>query len=274
MSKAAANDVMAKTMRKIGFRIGLLMNTFNTIVFTTIGTLRSGHFTWSGWLFGGVVGWITGFIITSIIPVKQTQDKVLEKTKTDPNSVKGKILASLTTNFIIMPAMTCVMGIAMPMMSVKGMERGIAATETELVQLQQQQEGLKSQQAELQGKYDAMKIDIDDLQAKIDAAASPAEKAPLEGELEGKTKALDEMQSGITEMQNGIDGMQGGIDSMTESINARKGAAAGIKNSIFPSLPFNILFMTAIGITLGFIIQPLFMKLVFKSVLGTDSPPA
>ena len=270
---ANAGDVMAQTMKKIGFRMGMIMNTFNTIIFTTIGTLRSGHFSWGSWFLGGVIGWITGFIITSIINVKKTQDWVLAKTHTNPSSTKGKILASLTTNCIIMPVMTCVMGIAMPMISVTGMEKGIAATETELVQLQQQQEGLKSQQAELQGKHDAIKIEVDDLQTRIDTAESPAEKAPLEGELEGKQAALNEMQAGIDEMQSGIDGMQGGIDGMSQSITERRNAAAGIKASILPSLPFSAIFMSAIGIILGFIFQPIFMKIVFKSVLGTDAPP-
>ena len=265
---ANAGDVMAQTMRKIGQRVGLMMNTFYTLIFTTLGTLRSGHFSWGMWAIGGVLGWVTGFIVTAIIPPKKVQDWTLEKLKLSGDTFKGKLASSIVTSLILFPFMTGVMGVAMPMMSVKGMEKGIEATQTELVQLQQQQDGLKGQQAELQGKYDAMIAEIAELQAKADAAESPAEKAPLNGEIEGKTAAAEEMKTGIDEMQNGIDGMQEGINGMTESINARKGAAEGIKHSILPSLPFNLLLMSVIGITLGIIFQPLFIKIATKSVLG------
>ena len=268
---ANAGDVMAQTMRKIGQRVGLMMNTFYTLIFTTLGTLRSGHFTWSGWAIGGVLGFITGAIVTAIIPPKKVQDWTLAKLNLSYSTFKGKLASSIVTSAILFPFMTGVMGVAMPMMSVKGMERGIAATETELVQLQSEQDALKSQQSELQGKYDAILAEIETLEAQADAATSPAEKEPLNGQIEGKKNGAEEMKAGIDEMQSGIDGMQEGINGMTESINARKGAAAGIKASILPSLPLNILLMSIIGITLGMIVQPFFMKIAVKSVLGKDA---
>ncbi len=267
-----ANEVMAKTMKKIGIRMGLIMNTFNTIIFSTIGTLSSGHFSWKMWFIGAVIGWITGAIITTIIPPKKVQDWVLNKANTTPETFKGRILASLATNMIVMPVMTIVMGLCMPLMSAKGIERSIAQTEKELAALQQQQSALVAQRDELQGKYDAMQIEIDDLQVKIDEAKSPGEAEPLKGELEGKKAALAEMESGINEMQGGINEMQGGIDGMTKSIEERQNAVTGIKKSLPKTLPLSALLMTCIGIVLGFIFQPIFMKLVMRSVLGKDAP--
>ena len=52
------------------------MNTFFTIVFSTIGTLASGHFTWSSWFIGVCIGWITAQLITSFIQPNEAQDKV------------------------------------------------------------------------------------------------------------------------------------------------------------------------------------------------------
>ena len=246
-SAPVSGPMMGKMMAKVGRRVGLLMNTFNTILFSTIGTLSSGHFTWSGWLFGAAVGWCTGAVITSIIPVKDTQDWVLEKTKTDGKTLKGRLIASLSTNFIVMPAMTIVMGLAMPNLSVMNIEKGIAQTESELsaLQIQQydlkleqetlknnrltlkeeqtdlklQQTELKLEQAVLQGQYDKMEIDIDWIQKSIEKASTPAEKGALNGELEAKQSSLSEMKAGIDEMQAGIDGMQEGIDGKQKGID-------------------------------------------------------
>jgi hypothetical protein len=271
-SAPASGAAMGKLMGKVGHRMGLLMNTFNTIVFSTIGTLSSGHFTWGGWLFGAAVGWCTGAVITSIIPVKNTQDWVLEKTKTDGKTLKGKLLASLSTNFIIMPAMTIVMGLAMPSLSAMNIEKGITQTETECTALQLQQSDLKLEQAALQGQYDTMSVNIEWLQKSVDEATNPADKGKLNGELEGKKAALTEMQAGIDQMQAGIDGMQEGIDGMTTSIAERKNAVNGIRAAIPRSLPLSAILNTIIGITLGLFTQPFFIKLIMKSVFGKNAP--
>lgn len=284
---AVSGPMMGKMMRKVGKRMGLLMNTFNTIVFSTIGTLSSGHFSWLGWLVGACVGWITGALITSFIDVKETQDKVHAKTGTSPDSFKGKLLASLTTSAIIMPVMTIVMSLSMPLLSVSNMEKGIAETRTEIVQMQQEQNALKDQQhelliqqAELKGKRDAMQSDVDSLQKLVSEAQTPAEKAPLEGQLKAKQGALaemqagiDNMQTGISDMQGGIDGMQNGINGKTESITGREQAIEGIKRSLPISIPISAVVNTLIGVILGIFTQPLFTKIVMRSVFGKNPPP-
>lgn len=264
--------VMGKLMGKVGHRMGLLMNTFNTILFSTIGTLSSGHFTIGGWLFGAAVGWCTGAVITSIISVKDTQGWVLEKTKTDGKTLKGRLLASLSTNFIIMPVMTIVMGLAMPSLSAMNIENGIRQTESELATLQIQQTELKTEQAVLQGQRDTMEMDIKWIQQSIENASSPADKGALNGELESKQAAIAEMTAGIEEMQGGIDGMQEGIEGMTTSITERKNAVNGIRAAIPRSLPISAILNTIIGITIGLFTQPFFTKLVMKSVFGKNAP--
>ena len=77
-----ANDIIKQQTRKISIRMSILMNTLNTIIFSTIGTVRSGHFTIQAWLIGAVIGWITGAIITSIFPPRKVQLWILDKTQT------------------------------------------------------------------------------------------------------------------------------------------------------------------------------------------------
>jgi hypothetical protein len=76
------------------------------------------------------------------------------------------------------------------------------------------------------------------------------------------------MQAGIDGMQEGIDGMQQGIDGKSGGIQAQQNAIAGMKQSLKRSLPLSIIGMTVIGIILGFFTQPLFLKLVMRSVMG------
>ena len=354
--------------RKIGKRMGLLMNTFNTIVFSTIGTLASGHFTWKSWFIGACIGWITGHLITSFIPPNEVQDKVLKKRGISADSIKGRIISSIVTSIIIFPIMTCVMSITMPNLAMNGIKKNIAAMESEVVELYAQQSELKAQQAELiaqrnelqaqqtelkaqqsalqtsmdktienavnsataerQAAVDELNASIEELKARekdltemLEAAQSPAEKGPLngqlgpvKGELEAKTaavkeleasieatkkeiedsikngtpenpgmqkgieemqagiddmqKGIDEMQAGIDGMQEGIDGMQQGIDGKSGGIQAQQNAIAGMKQSLKRSLPLSIIGMTVIGIILGFFTQPLFLKLVMRSVMG------
>ena len=283
-AQAAANSVggpppEAIIGRKIGKRMGFLMNTFFTLVFSTIGTLASGHFTWSGWLVGAIVGWITAFIITSIFPPNEVQDKVLKKRNIPANSFKGKLLSSVLTALIIMPVMTIVMSTTMPGLAMFNIERNISKMEAEVIDLYKKQSDLESQQAdlieqrnELQGKQTALKAEI----AESVKNGTPENPGMQKG-IDEMQKGIDEMQKGIDEMQKGIDEMQGGIDSMQQGIDGKSGgieaqrnAIKGMKAALPRSLPISTVAQTILGIILGFIMQPFFLKLVMRSVLGKE----
>ena len=263
----AAGPMMGKMMKKVGKRMGFVMNTFNTLVFSTIGTLSSGHASLKSWLIGAGIGWLTGALITSIVDVKDTQDWVLAKTKLSDKTFKGRAIASLTTSVIIFPLMTVMMGVAMPMLSAKSMETGVAQTRIELMDLKQQQydlktqqydlkleqadlksqqavlvekkSGLESQRDNLQAQLDEMLVDVNALKASLEKAATPAEKGPISGQLEGKQKAADDMQAGIdginngiAEVTGGIEGQQKGIDEMQSGIEEMQSGIDGMQGGI------------------------------------------
>ena len=92
----------------------------------------------------------------------------------------------------------------------------------------------------------------------------------MQAGIDDMQKGIDEMQGGIDEMQKGIDGMQEGINGKSGGIEAQKGAIQGMKMGLKRSLPFSIIGMTLIGIILGYFTQPLFLKLVMRSVLGKE----
>lgn len=240
VNSAGGPPPMAIIGRKIGKRMGLLMNTFFTIVFATIGTLASGHFTWLGWIVGACVGWITAHLITSFIPPNEAQDKFLKKRNIPANSFKGRLLSSVITSCIIMPVMTIVMSISMPGLAIFNIERSIAQTETEVVALYEQQSDLRSQQSDLISQLSELNVQND----------------------------IGEIQGRIDKMQESIDSMQKGIDSKSKGIEEQRNAINGIKSSLPKSLPISIIAQTLLGIILGFFMQPLFLKFVMWSVLG------
>lgn len=197
--------------RKIGKRMGLLMNTFNTIIFSTIGTLASGHFTWKSWFIGACIGWITGHMITSFVPVNEVQNKVLKKKKINPESVKGRIIASLVTSCIIFPIMTLVMGTAMPRLAMSGIEKNIASMESQVVEQYEKQAELKSQQAdliaqrdELKGKQTELKAEQTALKAQQSALQTSMEKTienATSGAIAERLAAVDELNASIEELK-------------------------------------------------------------------------
>ncbi|MCR4686746.1 MAG: NAD(P)H-dependent oxidoreductase [Lachnospiraceae bacterium] len=190
--------------RKIGKRMSLLMNTFNTIVFSTIGTLASGHFTWKGWLLGAIIGWITGHLITSFIPPNEVQDKFIKKRKIDPNSVKGRILASVITSIIIFPIMSLVMSISMPTLAMNGIKSNIAKMESEVVELYEQQSELKGQQGELIAQRDELKGQQTELKAEQKALQNSMDKVIENAAYEATAErqaSLDKLNESIAELE-------------------------------------------------------------------------
>ena len=219
--KGAPDDVMAQVGRKIGMRMGLIMNTFNTIIFSTIGTLSSGHFSWKGWCVGACAGWITGAIITAIVPPKKVSDWLLAKTKTDGNTLKGKFLSSLSTNFIIMPVMSLVMGVAMPTFSANGILRSADALEQEVVAMQQQQDDLKAQQADLISQRDNLKTQQDELRTKMEQTIEEA----VNNALAERQASIDGLNASRSELQGNYDTMKAEVDDLQAQLDAAESPA-------------------------------------------------
>ncbi len=253
---------MAIIGRKIGKRMGLLMNTFFTLVFATIGTLASGHFTWPSWFVGACVGWITAFLITAFIPPNETQDKVLRKHNIPANSFKGRLLSSVITSCIIMPIMTIVMSISMPGLAVYNLERSIAGMETEVIELYEKQSDLKSQQAdlisqrnELQGKQTALNAQKDALNSQMERNIETAVEdaiaerqatvdqlnttvAALEGQRdELKNKLTDALSPAEKGQLNGqIEGLDKQIEEMKTNISEIESSIESTKTEIAASV--------------------------------------
>ena len=250
-NSAGGPPPMAIIGRKIGMRMGLLMNTFFTLVFSTIGTLSSGHFTWSGWLIGACVGWITAHMITSFIQPNEVQDKVLKKYNIPADSVKGRLLSSIITGCIIMPVMTIVMSITMPSLAIFNIERNISTMETEVIELYRQQSDLRSQQAdlikqrdELQGEQTALKAQQDALKTQMEKTietavnnavaerqASVDELNASIAELEGQREELNKkLEAAQTPAEKGP--LNGQLEGLNKQIEGMKNAVSEIEASI------------------------------------------
>lgn len=265
-----AQEIVAKQTKKISFRMGLIMNTINTLIFGTFGTLRSGHFTWKAWAIGCLIGFITGAIITTIVPPRKVQLWLLDKTQTREDSWKGKLMTSIATTLIIMPVMSIVMGISMPNLSAWNLNRQANKLEQSCIELQAKQDDLKSQQADLISQQKALIDKQSALKAEMETA-SEEDKTGMQNGINNMQKGIDKMQEGIDGMQEGIDGMQEGIEGKTGGVNTMRNNAKEIKSSIWSSLIINTIIMTLVGLVIGMITQPFLMPLVMKSVLGKNS---
>lgn len=101
--------VSTVNMKAAGRKMGIMMGLSMSFLLSLIGTLSSGSFSAVSFLMSFFISFLISFTITSIVPMKQITDSLVQKNHMKPGELRTRLFETLIMDLMLSPLMTLIM---------------------------------------------------------------------------------------------------------------------------------------------------------------------